>query len=113
VGAGESELLELACRIAGAARDGEQVEVCVSRRTSTSVKAYGGEVESFTSADAAGIGVRVIRAHRAGFASAGTLDEGVVAELLTDARDNAAFAEPDEWAGVAEPDSVRTPVPAL
>jgi PmbA protein len=101
-----SELLALATRIAGAARDGEQLEVCVSRHTSTSVKAFDGEVESFTSADTAGIGVRAIRDHRVGFASAGTLDEGVVAELLADARDNAAFAEPDEWAGVAEPDGV-------
>ena len=103
----ESELLELATRIAGAARPGEQLEVCVTRHTSTTVKAFDGEVESFTSADTAGIGVRVVRDHRVGFASAGTLDEGVVAELLADARDNASFAEPDEWAGVAEPDGVE------
>jgi PmbA protein len=100
------ELLDLASRIAGSARDGEQLEVCVTRRTSTSVKAYDGAVESFTSADTFGIGVRVVRDHRVGFASAGTLDEAVVAEIVEDARDNARFAEPDEFAGVAEPDGV-------
>jgi PmbA protein len=103
-------LLDLATRIAGEAGAGEQIEVFVARRTSTSVRAFEGEVESFTSAASAGIGVRVVRDHRAGFASAGTLDEGVVADVLSDARDNARFAESDEWAGVAEPDGVE-PVP--
>ncbi|MBA2282808.1 MAG: TldD/PmbA family protein [Acidimicrobiia bacterium] len=104
------ELLDLATRIASSAAEGEQVEVCVARRSSTAVRAYDGAVESFTSADTFGIGVRVVSDHRVGFASAGTLDEGVVAEVLADARDNARFAEPDEHAGVAEPDGVA-PVP--
>jgi PmbA protein len=55
--------------------------------------------------------VRVVHDHRVGFASAGTLDELVVAEVLADARDNARYAEPDEWAGVAAPDGVEaTPI---
>jgi PmbA protein len=106
----DGELLELASRVAGAAEAGEQLEVYVTRRTSNTVRAFGGEVESFASAASAGIGIRSFRDRRAGFASAGTLDEGVVAEVLADARDNARFAEPDEWAGVAEPDGVE-PVP--
>ena len=56
---------------------GEQVEAFVARSTSTSVKAYGGEVESLTQASSAGVGVRVIVDHREGFAYAGTLDEAV------------------------------------
>ena len=106
------ELLDLATRVAGMVQGGEQVEVYASRGRATSVKAYEGEVESFTSAESFGIGVRVVRADkRQGFASAGSLDEGIVAEVLADARDNAAFAEPDEWAGVAEPDGVDvTPI---
>jgi PmbA protein len=102
-----SELLDLAVRIAGSARAGEQLEVLFSRDRSTTVRAYGGEVESFTSAETFGVGVRVVRDHRVGFASAGTFDEAVVAEVLGEARDNAAYAEPDEWAGVAEPDGVE------
>ncbi len=84
----------------------EQVEAFVARSTSTSVKAYGGEVESLTQASSAGVGVRVIVDHREGFAYAGTLDEGVVLEALAEARDNATFGEPDEFNGLATPDGV-------
>jgi PmbA protein len=100
------DLLGLAERIVALARPGEQVEVFVARSRSTSVKAYGGEVEALTSAASAGVGIRVIDDHRQGFAHAGTLDEAVIAEVLDDARDNAGFGEQDEWLGLAEPDGV-------
>jgi len=101
------ELLDVAARIAEMAGPGEQVEAFVSRGSSTSVKAYGGEVESLTQATSAGAGVRVIVDHREGFAYAGTLDEGVVLEALAEARDNASFGEPDEHNGLASPDGVE------
>jgi PmbA protein len=101
------ELLDVAARIAEMAQPGEQVEAYVARSTSTSVKAYGGEVESLTQASSAGVGVRVIVDHREGFAYAGTLDEGVVLDALTEARDNATFGEPDEFNGLATPDGVE------
>jgi PmbA protein len=101
------ELLDVAARIAEMAGPGEQVEAYVARSTSTSVKAYGGQVESLTQATAAGVGVRVIVDHREGFAYAGTLDEGVVLDALAEARDNAAFGEPDEFNGLAVPDGVE------
>ncbi len=100
------ELLDVAVRIAEMAGPSEQVEAFVARSTSTSVKAYGGEVESLTQASSAGVGVRVIVDHREGFAYAGTLDEGVVLEALAEARDNATFGEPDEFNGLATPDGV-------
>ena len=56
---------------------------------------------------AEGIGIRVIRDGRIGFAYAGTLDPAAIAEVLAEARDNVAFGTPDEWAGLAEPDGVR------
>jgi PmbA protein len=105
-----AELLLTARRIADQAAAGEQVEAFVARSGYTSVKAHGGEVESFSSATTAGIGIRVVRDHRQGFAWAGSLDPDVVAATLADARDNAAFAQPDEWVGLAEPDGVA-PVP--
>jgi PmbA protein len=105
-----SELLDIAARIAERALPGEQLEAFVARGTSTSVKAYGGEVESLTQASSAGVGVRVIVDHREGFAYAGTLDEGVVLEALAEARDNATFSQPDEHNGLAEPDGVEPPV---
>ena len=66
-----SELLQIAERVAEQANSGEQVEAYVSRGSSTEVKAYRGEVEAFTSATSAGIGIRVISDGRVGFAHAG------------------------------------------
>ncbi|MEX2293706.1 MAG: TldD/PmbA family protein [Acidimicrobiales bacterium] len=100
------ELLDVAARIADMARPGEQVEAYVGRSTSTTVKAYAGEVESLTQASSAGIGVRVVVDHREGFAYAGTLDEGAVLDALAEARDNATFGTPDEFNGLATPDGV-------
>ena len=70
------------------------------------MRVYGGEVESLTSADSSGAGIRVIRDGRLGFAHCGSLDPTVLAETLVEARDNAAFGEPDEFNGLAEPDGV-------
>jgi len=100
------DLLELAERVAGWARPGEEVEVYVARGSETEVRAYDGEVESLTSAASAGIGIRVIVDHRLGFAWAGTLDESVLGETLAEARDNASFATADEHVRLAEPDGV-------
>jgi len=98
------ELLDLAEEMAGSARPGEQVEAYLTRGRTTTVRAYGGEVESLAVADSEGAGIRVVVDHRVGFASAGSLDAEVVAEALAEARDNAGFAEVDERAGLAAPD---------
>jgi PmbA protein len=102
----EGELLELAVRIAGAAKSGEELEVYVSRGVETDVRAYEGEVESLSSAASAGVGIRVVIGGRQGFAYAGTLDEAVIKQTLADARDNATFATADEHVGLAGPDGV-------
>jgi PmbA protein len=107
MGGQRAELLDVAARIAEMACPGEQVEAYVARSTSTSVKAYCGEVESLTQASSGGVGVRVIVDHREGFAYAGTLDEAVVLDALAEARDNATFGEPDEFNGLATPDGVE------
>jgi PmbA protein len=104
-----SDLVELGRQALAGADAGEAVEAYLARGTSTSVKVHGGEVESLTQAESSGIGIRVIRDHRQGFAWAGSLDEAVIAETLAAARDNAAYAEPDEWVGLAEPDGVAPP----
>jgi PmbA protein len=101
------ELLDIAAAVADLAGPGEQVEAFVARSTSTSVRAYGGEVEALTQASSAGVGVRVIVDHREGFAYAGTLDPTAVKEALAEARDNATFGEPDEFNGLAHPDGVE------
>ena len=99
-------LQAIADRVIAQARPGEQVEAFVSRDSETDIRVYEGEVEHFVSAQSEGIGIRVIRDGRTGFAYAGTLDETAIAEVLAEARDNVEFGTPDEWAGLAEPDGV-------
>jgi PmbA protein len=107
-----ADLLEIARRVAAQANSGEQVEAYVVRTQETDVEVFGGEVESLTTAGVEGVGVRVVVDHRQGLAWAGSLDGDVIAETLREARDNAAFGEPDEFYGVTTPadvDGVRPP----
>jgi PmbA protein len=101
------DLLEVARSVVAQAGTGEQIEVACSHGRSTSIRAYGGEVESLTTADNQAVGVRVLADGREGFASAGTLEPDVVAATLAEARDNARFAEADPHVGIAEPDGVE------
>jgi PmbA protein len=103
------ELLDIATRVAGGARDGEEVEAYVARGRTTEIEVFEGDVESLSSAESAGVGIRVIAGSRQGFAYAGSLDESVVEETLAEARDNAAFGTPDECLGLAGPDGVPAP----
>ena len=103
-----AELIDIATRVAGWADDGEEVEACVVHERETEIRAYEGEVESLTAAESQGIGIRVVIAGRQGYAYAGTLDDDAIQETLREARDNAAFAEADEFNGLATPDGVAT-----
>ncbi len=104
-----TDLLDIGDRIVSWARDGEQVEAVVGRSHSTDIRVYEAKVESLSSAESQGFGVRVVVDGRQGFAYAGTLDDDVLAETLNEARDNASFATPDEYLGLAEPDGVDVP----
>ena len=101
-----ADLLDIAERVAGWARDGEQVEAYVAHARDTDVRVYQGEIEQFSSAETQGIGVRVIAEHRQGFAYAGALDDASLRATLDEARDNASFGTEDEFLGLAEPDGV-------
>jgi PmbA protein len=101
-----NDLAAIAAGIVDRAQPGEQIEAYVSRGGETQVRIYQGEVEKYVSAESEGVGVRVIRDGRTGFAYAGTLDNAAVAEVLADARDNVEFGTVDEWAGLADPDGV-------
>ncbi len=101
-----TDLLQLGRVVVADAHAGEQVEIVLGRSTSTTVKVFGGEVESFTSASTGGAGIRVVRDGRQGFAHCGSLDQVVLAETLAEARDNATFGEPDEFNGLVSPDGV-------
>jgi PmbA protein len=101
------DLLAIAQGVLGQAGAGEEIEVACSFGRSRTIRVYDGEVESLTTADNAGIGVRVLVEGREGFASAGSLDGDVVADMLSEARDNARFAEADPYVGIAQPDGVE------
>ncbi len=101
------DLLALAERLVESAQPGEAIEVAVGRGRRTTVRVHGGDVESFTSATSHGLGVRVIVDGREGFAHAGSHHPDVLVDTLAEARDNAAFATPDEHAGLVEPDGVE------
>lgn len=103
------DLLDLADRVVGRAAAGEQVEAYVARVTRTSVRASGGEVESLEQSTSAGVGIRVVVDGRQGFAYAGALDDGAVADALGEARDNASLSTADDANGLAEPDGVAPP----
>jgi len=104
------DLQAIADRVVAQAALGEQIEAYVGRGGETAIRVYQGEVEHFVSAQSEGVGIRVIRDGRTGFAYAGTLDPAAVAEVLAEARDNVQFGTIDEYAGLAEPDGV-VPVP--
>ncbi|MDQ4068257.1 MAG: TldD/PmbA family protein [Actinomycetota bacterium] len=101
-----TELLEIAERVLDQARPTEQVEVYLGRSHHTEVKVFDGAVESLSSADTQGVGVRVITGNRQGFAYAASLDDPVVAETVAEARDNASFGTVDEFLGLVAPDGV-------
>ncbi|MDH3295239.1 MAG: hypothetical protein OER95_13045, partial [Acidimicrobiia bacterium] len=98
------ELLALAAKIVEQAKPNEQMEVACSQGRSTSIKVYDGEVESLTTAEDLAIGIRVLVEGREGFASAGSHNPDVVERALSEARDNARFAQADPHSGIAEPD---------
>ncbi len=107
------ELLHLAQSVVDQALPGEGMEVYVTRGTDTVVRAYEGEVESLTSADSSGVGIRLVldgtgdAGSQVGFAWAGSLEPEVIAATLADARDNARFATPDPDVVLAAPDGVE------
>ena len=100
-------LLEIAERVVGWAGPDFDVEAFVAHERETEVRAYEGEVESLTAASASGIGVRVVRDGRQGFAYAAALDDDTLRETFDEALDNSRFGSFDEHAGVAEPDGVE------
>jgi PmbA protein len=105
--ASTSNLTAIADRIVGRAQPGEQIEVIAMHSRDTEIRVYDGAVESFAAAESQGVGVRIIADGRQGFAYAGTFDEAVLLETLSEARDNAAFGTFDEHLGLAEFDGVE------
>ena len=101
------------CRAAvEAAESGEAVEAYAEESRRTEASALRGEVEGLAFAESRGVGVRIIREARLGYAWAADPDADDVRELVRRARENAALAAPDEHNVLPEP-APWEPIPTL
>src|SRR5919106_664955 len=109
-----SDLKSLAEQIVERARSGEQLEAFVTHDREFSVKVFEEKVETVTSSEPRGAGVRVIDGGRAGFAYTTDVSSKGLDPLVGAARDNAHHATSDD-AVVLAPAWKREPadVPGL
>ncbi len=101
------ELLETAKEAVASAKPDEQMEAVVVDNRETEIRVYEGEVESHLTAVSQGIGIRIIKNHKQGFASTGSLDSGKILQTIEEARDNAELGTEDEFLDLTESDGVE------
>ena len=89
------ELNEVVQRLAGEAAGGEGVEAYAEQTTRTGINAFEGEVERLTSASSNGVGVRVVRQGRLGYAYTADLSEDGLRRCLAEARANREVSTED------------------
>lgn len=118
----EDELLALAQRVVDRAEPGEDVEAYAASEVTTRVDVLDAAVDSLTNATTRGVGIRVIRDGRQGYAHTSDVSEDALEATLRSARSNAMVATPDEanvlpgpaevptLAGLAAPDFADVPV---
>ena len=105
------DLQQLAERLVSSGHHDEQIEAFLTHEREFNVKTYDGEVESLSSAEPRGAGVRVLIEGRVGFAySTDLTDEGLRA-VVEQARTNAAHTTPDD--AVALADGWASPPPVM
>jgi PmbA protein len=106
-----ADLSDLASKIVGWANGNEQVEAYVAHSKDAEVDVYQGGIETLSTAETDGVGIRVVLpgadGNRQGFAYTGSLDDVALQACLDEARDNASFGTPDPHLGLAEPDGVE------
>jgi PmbA protein len=106
------ELQDLVVAAVAAAEAGEAVEAYAESSTRTEVDARKGEVEGLTFAESRGVGVRLVADGRLGYAWAADPSTDEVRRAVVQARENAAFATPDEHNAL--PDAMAAePIEAL
>jgi PmbA protein len=97
-----ADLLDLCRRAIDGAKDSEQAEAYAEETRQTTVRARDREVDSFSSSESRGVGVRVVVDGRLGYAWAADPQLNEVTRLLESARQNAAFSTADEANGLPE-----------
>ena len=112
------ELDAIVERLAAEAAGGEGVEAYAELTTETSVTAFQGEVERLTSASSSGVGVRVVKDGRLGYAYTADLSDAGLRECLAEARANLEVSGEDPGnvlpgASAYEIDGTQHATPAL
>lgn len=97
------ELLELAARVVERANRDEEVEAFGVRALANDIEVRDEAVESLSAAETRGVGIRVIRDGRQGYASTAVVTDEGLATALEAARGNAEVATPDPANGLADP----------
>ena len=106
------ELQDLVRVAVEAAEGSEQIEAYADETRETEVSALRGEVEGLKFAEGRGLGVRVVRDGRLGYAWAADPTEDEARDTVRRARENAAQGEPDEFNGLPAAASFA-PMPGL
>ena len=106
------DLGDLVRAAVGAAVDGEAVEAYAEESRQTEASALRGEVEGLQFAESRGLGVRLIRDGRLGYAYAADPSVDEVREAVVRARENAALTEPDDFNLLPDAATI-TPLPEL
>ncbi|MFN2388299.1 MAG: TldD/PmbA family protein [Actinomycetota bacterium] len=96
-------LLETAHGIVERARRGEQLEAFLTHERTFQVKAFDGGIESLSSAEPRGAGVRIVVEGRAGLAHTTDLSPDGLDDVVGRARMNVALATPDDAVVLPEP----------
>ena len=94
------ELNDLVRAAVEAAEGDEAVEAYAEESRQTEASALRSEVEGLTFAESRGVGVRVVRDQRQGYAWAADPSLEEVRDAVRRARENAALAEPDGYNGI-------------
>ena len=106
------DLGELVRSAVESAQADEAVEAYAQESRQTEASALRGEVEGLEFAESRGVGVRLIRDGRLGYAYAADPSVDEVRKAVGRARENAALTEPDEFNVLPAAEAV-TPIPAL
>lgn len=91
-----SELLDLARAVCERASGEEQIEAFLTHERTFEARAFGGEIDSVSSAEPRGAGVRVVTGARVGFSYTTDLTDTGLTTVLDRARSNARYASEDE-----------------
>lgn len=104
-------LLDVARTLVERADGSEELEAFLTHSKTFEVRVFAGQVDSLSSAEPRGAGVRIVDGGRVGYSFTTDLTEPGLDAVVERARTNARFASPDEAVGLAS--AWKTPPPEV